>query len=172
MNKLKEMLLKDKKTSNLVLILFLLVIVLIFMNYIFNSDDKEEKSVQTISTDVKSSESIDTRLSNIIAKIDQVESASVLVSYSSTEKIIPVYDTKENVDSTTEQNKTSTKKTVEKTVAYEGNSALLESREQAIATGAVIVVTGNITENTKEQIRNAVSFTTGAPIHRIQIFVN
>lgn len=178
MEKLKELLNKDKKTSNLILIMVLLVIVLIAMNYIFNeTDEKTKESTLTLSESVTAStEDIEGKLSNIISKIDGVESASVMISFSSTEKIIPVYDTKENIDTTTEQDKTSSKKTVEKTVAYEGNgsskSALLESKETAEATGAIVVVNGSVTESIKLEIKEAVSMVTNVPLHKVQIFVN
>ena len=171
MDKLKKMLNIDKKTSNLVFVLILLVIVLIFFNYIFSSEDKKE-TVETSSKSVVEENSIDTRLSNIISKINGVNSASVLISYTYKNKKIPIYDTKENVDVVTENEKTSTKKTTEKKVAYEGNSALIESKEVPEATGAIVVVSGDITELTKDEIKNAVSFATNVPIHKIQIFVN
>lgn len=177
MEKLKELLNKDKKTSNLILIALLLVIVLIFMNYIFSSEDDLNKASETLSENLTvSGEDVETKLANIISKIDGVESASVMVSFSSTEKIIPVYDTKENIDTTTEEDKTSSKKTVEKTVAYEGEgsskSALLESKETAEATGAIVVVNGTVTESVRLEIKEAVSMVTNAPLHKVQIFIN
>lgn len=177
MDKLKELLNKDKKTSNLILIVILLVIVLVFMNYIFNSEESEKKVAAVLSENVTdSTSSIETRLSNIISKIAGVEAASVMISYCSTEKIIPVYDTKENIDTTTEDDKTSSKKTVEKTVAYEGEgnkkNALLESKETAEATGAIVVVTGNISEDIKLEIKEAVAMVTNVPLYKVQIFVN
>jgi len=171
--KLKELLNKDKKTSNLILIVILLVILLISMNYIFSSEDENKEAASVLSENVISeSNSVETKLSNIISKIEGVESAHVMISYSSTEKVIPVYDTKESVDTTTEEEKTSSKKTVEKTVAYEGENALLESKETAEATGAIIVVSGNVTEDVKLEIKEAVSMVTNVALHKVQIFVN
>jgi len=177
MEKIKELLNKDKKTSNLILIVALLVIVLIFANYTFNSEDKKNKTTSVMSKQVsEESTNMETRLANIISKIAGVEKANVMISYSSTEKIIPVYDTKENIDTTTDDEKTSSKRTVEKTVAYEGEgnnkNALLESKETAEATGAIVVVLGSITEQVKLEIKNAVSMVTSVPLHKVQIFVN
>ena len=177
MEKLKELLNKDKKTSNLVLIVILLVIVLVFMNYIFSSDENITDSKSVMSESItESSDSLEVRIANIIGKINGVESASVMVSYSATEKIVPVYDTKENIDTSTDDEKTSTKKTVEKKVAYEGEgsnkNALLESKETATATGAIIVVSGSITESIKAEIKEAVAMVTDVPLHKVQIFVN
>lgn len=179
MEKLKEFLNKDKKTSNLILVLILLVIVLVFMNYIFNSEGRIDKNKTTMAISeniVDASSSIETRLANVISKIKGVDTASVMVSYASTEKLVPVYDTKENIDTTTEEDKTSSKKTIEKTVAYEGEgngkSALLESKQTAEATGAIVVVNGNISDNTILEIKEAVSMVTNVPLHKVQIFVN
>lgn len=174
MEKLKEILSKDKKTSNLILIVILLVVVLVFMNYTFSENDGKSSVKQVISENVDAKESTETRLSNIICKIEGVETASVMINYSSSEKVIPVYDTKENTDTTNENNKTSSKKTVEKTVAYEndGKTALLESTEQAEATGAIVVVTGSITDATGLEIKEAVSMVTNVPLHKVQIFIN
>lgn len=177
MEKLKELLNKDKKTSNLVLILVLFVIVLVAFNNIFSSDKDDNKTTAVLSENVgNNKESTETKLANIICKINGVESASVMISYSSTEKIIPVYDTKENIDTTTEDDRTSSKKTVEKTVAYEGEgsgkNALLESKQTAEATGAIVVVNGSIYENTKLEIKEAVAMVTNVPLHKVQIFVN
>lgn len=177
MEKLKEILNKDKKTSNLILIVVLLVIVLIFMNYIFSSEENFGDATSVLSENITDAENtIESRLANIISKIEGVETAHVMISYSSTEKIIPVYDTKENIDTTTDENKTSSKKTVEKTVAYEGEgsnkNALLESKETAEATGAIVVVNGGITENIKLEIKEAVSMVTNVPLYKVQIFVN
>lgn len=177
MDKLKEILNKDKKTSNLVLILVLLVILLVASNYIFNDSKQESGDTSVISENVIDvGGTMEERLSNIISKIKGVNSANVMISYSSTEKIIPVYDTKENIDTTTEEDKTSSKKTVEKTVAYEGEgnskNALLESKQTAEAAGAIVVVTGSITDSVSMEIKEAVSMVTNVPLHKIQIFVN
>lgn len=177
MDKLKELLNKDKKTSNLILIVILLVIVLVFANNIFNSEENNNSATSVLSENViNSKDSAETRLANIISKIEGVETANVMISYSSTEKIIPVYDTKENIDTTTQDDKTSSKKTVEKTVAYEGEgsskNALLESKETAEATGAIVVVNGVISENIKLEIKEAVAMVTNVPLHKVQIFVN
>lgn len=177
MDKLKELLIKDKKTSNLILIVVLLVIVLIFANYTLSSEDEKNNETSVLSENTQNeSVSMEHKLSNIISKISGIETAHVMISYSSTEKVIPVYDTKENIDTTIDEDKTSSKKTIEKTVAYEGEgnskNALLESKETAEATGAIVVVSGALSDTTKLEIKEAVSMVTNVPLHKVQIFVN
>ena len=176
--KLKSILNKDKKTSNLVLILILLIVLLISINYIFETPENVGNVTETSSDNVvmQSSSDLETKLANIISKINGIESAHVMISYSTTEKVVPVYDVKENTDSIKENAKESIKSTTEKTVAYESKEgskvAIVESKETAQALGAVVVVSGNVTGNTESNIKQAVANTTNIPIHKIQIFVN
>lgn len=174
-DKIKKILSKDKRTSNLVLIVILLVAILIASNYIFDeSDNKNSISKETLSSNVVSNEkeNIEQKLATIISKIEGIETVDVLVTYSTTEKIIPVYDTKEDINTTND----GTKKTTEKTVAYESEgstkNAIVQSRESAIATGAIVVAKGAVTEGVKNEIKAAVSMVTDVPLHKIQIFIN
>lgn len=177
-NKLKGILNKDKRTSNLVLIVILLAVLLIATSYIFEEDSEMETlmSASSSNVDFEMTDNIETKLAYIISKIKGVETADVMISYSRAEKIIPVYDVKEDVDSIKENNRESTKTTTEKTVAYESKDgskvAIVESKETAEALGAIVVVTGNITNSVEGEIKQAVSYATNIPIHKIQIFVN
>ncbi len=180
MEKLKELLNKDKRMSNLILISILLVIVLIATGNIFNTEQ------QVVGSNVSTNDGynvvfndgydLEKKLSNIISKIEGVESADVMISYSTTERIIPVYDVKEDTNTVKENVKESTKITTEKTVAYESKDgskiAIVESKETAAAVGAIVVVSGTVTESVSEDIKEAISFATSVPIHKIQIFIN
>lgn len=179
--KLKGYLNKDKKTSNLILFIILLVILLISMNYIFNSEKKnstkETSSVQTSSSttqDFDYSTDMEKRLSNILSQIEGIEEASVMLTYSTTEKIYPVYDIKENVDIDQDSDKKSTSTTTEKSVAYketdEGKVPIVESKEEATASGAIIAIEGTVDTNTLLKIKDAVAAITSIPIYKIQVF--
>ena len=173
--RLKKLFNKDKRTSNLILLVILLVAVLIASNYIFeDSGENEVVAKETLSYNVNENnkQDLEEKLANIISKIDGIDTVSVMVTYSTTERIIPVYDTKEDVNTTSD----GTKKTTEKTVAYEseGSSkvAIVESKEAAVATGAIVVAKGSVTEGIKSEIKSAVSMVTDVPLHKIQIFIN
>lgn len=184
-NKLKEILNKDKKTSNLILIVILLVIVLISMNYIFNSETNQTPNnstneIQDTSKNTDNLEEYSTnlekRLSNILAQINGIKEANVLLTYSTTDKTLPVYDVKEDVSVEKEDSKTSTKTITEKKVAYEdtkeGKEAIVQSKEVATATGAIIALKGEVSGEIISKVKDAVSSITGIPIHKIQIFSN
>ena len=85
--KVKEILKnKDKKVENLIFLLAILIVTLICINYIIKDDSKdteEEKykgAVLASSTEVSSSE-LESRIENILSKIEGVGKVSVLLTY-------------------------------------------------------------------------------------------
>lgn len=77
---------KDKKVENLIFLLAILIVTLICINYIIKDDSKdteEEKykgAVLASSTEVSSSE-LESRIENILSKIEGVGKVSVLLTY-------------------------------------------------------------------------------------------
>ncbi|MBO5398021.1 MAG: hypothetical protein J6A36_03725 [Clostridia bacterium] len=85
--KIKEILTKkDKKVENLISLLIILIITLICINYIMKDDSKEAEeekhkgAVLASTTEVSSSE-LESRIENILSKIDGVGKVSVLLTY-------------------------------------------------------------------------------------------
>lgn len=90
---------KNKKTENLVVFLVILVITLIIMNSIIKEDDtkkeKEHSGTELVSSGIRNQEistDLEKRLEAILSKIDGVGEVSVLVTYSQSNTIIPMYN--------------------------------------------------------------------------------
>lgn len=100
MEKLKKMLKdKSKKTENLIAFLVILVITLIIMNNIIKEDDtkksKDVSGTELVSSGVQNHEistDLEKRLESILSKIDGVGKVSVLVTYSQSNTVIPMYN--------------------------------------------------------------------------------
>lgn len=168
---------KDKKTTNLILIMLLLVIILIAMNYIFNEEDDKNNEVKTVvsdNTEAVNEQEVETRLENILNEINGVTNTKVMLSYSGTEKIIPVYDIKEDTSAESSDDTTNTKTVTEKTVAYEEQNgskvAIVEKKETATINGAIVVATFENSKDIESKIKDAVSAVTNVPIYKIQVF--
>ena len=177
---------KDKKTKtqNLIFLAILLVFVLICINTI--SSDKS--SVTTLSNNKEIEENsnnlptshynyIEDNLKNILGQISGVSDVSVMITYSSEEKMIPVYDIKEEVaveeNSDGNETNTSKKTTTEKTVAYEEANdrkvAIVESKTSPEIIGAIIAAKG-IDSSNITKIKAAVSNSLDIPVHKVEIF--
>ncbi len=113
MEKLKK-LFKDKnrKIENLVVFLVILVITLIIINTIIKEDKpKQTKNhsnaeLATTSSGEVISDNLEKRLETILSKIDGVGEVSVLVTYSQSSQVIPMYN-ESSSKSVTEENDTS-----------------------------------------------------------------
>lgn len=176
---------KDKKTKtqNLIFLAILLVFALICINTI-----SADKSVATLSNNKETEERsnnlptshynyIEDNLKNILSQISGVSDVSVMITYSSEEKMIPVYDVKEEVaveeNSDGNETNTSKKTTTEKTVAYEeangGKVAIVESKTSPEIIGAIIAAKG-IDSSNITKIKAAVSNSLNIPVHKVEIF--
>lgn len=177
---------KDKKTKtqNLIFLAILLVFALICINVI----SSEKSSVATLSNNKETKENsnnlptshynyIEDNLKNILGQISGVSDVSVMLTYSSEEKMIPVYDVKEEVaieeNSDGNETNTSKKTTTEKTVAYEetndGKVPIVESKTSPEIIGAIIAAKG-IDSSNMAKIKEAVSNTLDIPVHKVEIF--
>ena len=189
---IKNMFAKDKdnktKTQNLIFIVILLVFTLIVINSVFSNDSspinsdnaQNEKKNLDNSNKTKSTNynDIEGKLKDTLSSISGVSDVSVMITYSSENKRIPVYDIKE--DSTVEEtsdgtdSKTTKKTTTEKNVAYEESSgekiAIIESNELGNAIGAIIVANYGNNVTLCSKIKEAVANTLNIPIHRVQVF--
>ena len=85
-----------KKTiENLVAFVIILIITIIAINTIWKKDSKSENTKNTTNN-------IEEKLKNILSKIDGVGEVDVLITYSNTSEIVPLYN-EDSKESTTEE---------------------------------------------------------------------
>lgn len=188
MNKLKEMFKGKKKTENLLVLLVLLIIVVIAINYIWNSDGKKENNVkqESKSNEIKqvSTENIkdktEEKLENILSKISGVGKVRVMITYSVSSSVTPVYDETSKVSNTTENDDSGGTRTITQTengkqIVYKENSdgskePITKNTESPKMEGAIIVAEGAENIDVKTNIIEAVEAATGLATHKIQVF--
>ena len=103
-----------KSIENLVVFVIILIVTVIFINYIWKGDNKSKK--QNVKNDIladnsgvlqtgnsddvsDSSANLEKKLENILRSLNGVEDVKVLITYSETNKIVPMYneDTQQSV---------------------------------------------------------------------------
>ena len=186
---------KDSKKSieNLITLAVVLIVTMIAINCIFK-DDKKKKSNGSSNINsnlnieqVDSSENhltaivnnekdnLEKRLSDILSSINGVGEVKVLLTYSQTNKINPVYNEDEQ-SSTTEETDTSGGKRVinssnsKKEVVYSNNNIITQSVSSPKIQGAVVIAKGASDIRVKSDIIQAVSAATGLSTYKIQVF--
>ena len=93
---------KEKRVENLISFLIILVITLIVINKILKKDTKVDKDYKNevgielatteCDTNVQSDTNLERRLEKILEKIDGVGKVSVMITYSETSTLVPIYN--------------------------------------------------------------------------------
>lgn len=183
-----------RKLENLVVFVVILIITIIVINVIWNGDNKRDNQITTDSnkklaeTDLENNTVLsengeETKLVNnleeILSNINGVGKVKVMVTYSETSKVMPVYNeesSEENTEETDSQGGTRkvTQTNTRKEVIYEesgGDKTLItQSVVSPEIEGAIITAEGANDAITKTNIIQAVSVVTGLATHKIQVF--
>ncbi len=181
-----------KKIENLVVFLIILIITIIAINVIWNGDKnkKDEESeydpnkklaMETVETSNNSNiqNDLSMQLEEILEKIDGVGKVKVLITYSQTNEIIPMYN-EDTSQKDTEEKDTSggTRKIIEtdvsKEIIYkEENGSKIPITQSIVSPkieGAIVTAQGANNATTKANIIQAVEAVTGIASHKIQVF--
>ena len=179
-----------RKIENLVVFIVILIITVILINTIWNSDKKEQKEIeQSDKIIAKARESIETngieentleqKLENILQKIDGVGNVKVLLTYSESSKTLAMFNEDSTKSDTEEQDTSGGNRKVsqvsnKKEVIYkEVNGEKIPVTQSIInpkIEGAIITAVGASRSSVKTNIIQAVEAATGLATHKIQVF--
>ena len=177
-----------KKIENLVFLLVILIITVISINVIWNGDKKKEddtsiesntKQLAKNNNDIDNETTLESKLENILSKINGVGKADVMLTYTESTQMVPVYNKTEKTSNTDESDSGGGTRKIEESdvsqeVVYED-----ENGKNVIATqktispkieGAIITAEGASNPTIKTSIIQAVEAATGLSIHKIQVF--
>ena len=184
-----------KKIENLVVFVILLIITIIVINVIWNGEDNKNDEVKTDSNkklaqtteskkqneelETESKDNLISDLEGILSKINGVGDVKVMITYSETSKIMPVYNEESTEESTQEEDaQGGTRKVTQtdnkKEVIYEEKDGEKTLITQNIVSpkieGAIITAKGANNSIVKANIIQAVEAVTGLATHKIQVF--
>ena len=179
-----------KKIENMVFLIVVLVITLMAMNYIWNgkkeekNDEDENSSYDKVlaSTENKTTNSKEEFVKNIediLSTIKDVGDVKVLLNYSETSSLVPLYDESTTTSSTEEQDTSGGTRNVtetqsQKDVVFSESSGSKEPITQKtlmpVIQGAIITAKGAGNAVVKTDIINAMQALTGLSADKIQVF--
>ena len=194
--KLKNIFNKDvgdnkKRIENLAVFLVILVITLIVINLIWNSDTEKKESTDDpnkklaevtnseISVNAVAQDDLSLQLEEILQQINGVGKVNVLITYSQTNEIVPMYN-QDISQKDTEETDTNggtriiTETDTKREVIYEESSGEKKPITQSVISpkieGAIITAQGGNDTVVKANIIQAVEAVTGLSSHKIQVF--
>ena len=177
---------KEKRIEYLFSFLIILVITLIVINKIINDDKVSENNFQNETgvelatkeenNSVTQTTDLEQKLESILQKIDGVGKVSVLLTYTESSKLVPIYNINSSTSITEEKDTSGGTRTTEtqnnqKDAIKDSNSDIVtEKIIMPSVEGAIITAEGAENPEIKSNIISAVEAVTGAQSHKIQVF--
>lgn len=181
LEKTKEKL-KNSKTEKLVSFLVILVITLIIINKILNDETTNNTQNITNTTELVQTEKntnsndLEQELEMILSQIQGVGKVDVLITYSESSSINPLYN-ENSSSSTIEENANSDNKKITQTQSISkeiltdnSSNPVIQKTSSPKTEGAVIIAEGASSAEIKTRIVSAVEAATGLATHKIQVF--
>lgn len=174
-----------KSVENLILLAILLIIVIVAINYIWKDNEKAKKDnanstkvltdTNIIEENTSQNNDLEQKLKKILSNISGVGEVEVLITYSQTSVVNPIYN-EDYGESVTEEEDTSGGKrkvsstTNKKEVVSSNNDVITQSVTSPQIQGAVVIAKGAGDANVKANIIQAVEAATGLSTYKIQVF--
>lgn len=174
-----------KSVENLILLAILLIIVIVAINYIWKDNEKAKKDnanstkvladTNIIEENTSQNNDLEQKLKKILSNISGVGEVEVLITYSQTSVVNPIYN-EDYGESVTEEEDTSGGKrkvsstTNKKEVVSSNNDVITQSVTSPQIQGAVVIAKGAGDANAKANIIQAVEAATGLSTYKIQVF--
>lgn len=177
-----------KQIENIVTFIIILIVTVLVINNIWK-DDKTGENEESESSKILAKASIkepsaeydelETRLASILESIEGVGKVKVLIKYSETSTLIPVYNETSSESITEESDgdggiKSVTENDSKKEVVYidenNQNSIITQKVTMPVIEGTVVTAQGASNSSTKNSIVSAVEAITGLAVHKIQVF--
>ncbi len=179
-----------KKIENLVVFVLILIITIIIINYVWNDDktntnkkeDYEQSSYKQLASNNNISYTktdLEQKLEEILSKMEGVGNVSVLITYSQSNEIVPMYNENSKTSYTQEEDSAGGTRKVDETdsskeIIYTEENGVNVPVTQKIVNpvieGAIITAIGANNATVKTNIIQAVEAVTGLATHKIQVF--
>ena len=201
--KIKNVLVKQeqiggkKKIENLVVFIIILIITIVAINFIWNDNNKSKetktqennntqssykqlaKNSQAIQSEDYEQEELETKIENILSKINGVGETKVLVTYSQSSELVAMYNETAKTSTTKENDAEGGERNIEesditKEIIYQNENGVNVPVTQTVVKpkieGVIVTAIGAGDITVKSNIIQAVEAVTGVATHKIQVF--
>lgn len=170
---------EKKKLKPLIFLAVICILALIVMQVMPN-DPKEETSASTQtkseSVEDKEKEDLESKLTEILSKINGAGDVDVMITFESSEEIVPAYNSNTTTETTKEQDssggeRTTTSSTENKTmITSNSNEPVVLKTSEAKIKGVIVVASGASDPKVKELLYDAVKTSLQISGHQVEIY--
>ena len=182
MKKINEMF-NDTEKKKLKPLIFLAVICVLALIVISVMPDgkKEEANVSTdpevkTSASEKEQKDLESKLTQILSKINGAGDVDVMITFQSSEEVVPAYNSNTTTETTKEQDssggeRTTTSSTENKTmITSNSNEPVILKTSEAEIKGVIVVASGANDQAVKELLYDAVKTSLQISCHQVEIY--
>lgn len=171
---------EKKKLKPLIFLAGVCILALIAIS-VMPSGDKDDTNVST-KTEVKESasetenEDLESKLTQILSKINGAGDVDVMITFQSSEEIVPAYNSNTTTETTKEQDssggeRTTTSSTQNKTmITSNSNEPVILKTSEAEIKGVIVVASGANDPKVKELLYDAVKTSLQISGHQVEIY--
>lgn len=175
-----------KNIENLVVFLILLIVTVIAINMIWSKDEKQDEEGSSYkvlaskneNSNIKKSDEYDlqTELEDILSKMNGIGKVDVLITYSQTNTVVPIYSetqsstVTEEIDSGGGTRKQESSNVNKEVITDGNNEAITQTVMLPKVEGAIVIAEGGGNVTTKANIIQAVAAVTGIATYKVQVF--
>jgi len=180
---------KDSKRQieNIIVFIIILIVTVLIINSMWSTDKKESekdnenssKVLAQMGTNASEKDELENKLEEILESINGVGKVKVLIKYSESSTVVPVYNETTSENTTQETDGKGVNKNVKETeskreIVYSDKDGkeqpITEKVIMPVIEGAIITAKGASNANVKSSIVSAVEAITGLAVHKIQVF--
>lgn len=182
-----EKLNNKKNIENLSFLAVLLIIIIVSINFIWKPRKNTKNEIQNVNKILANNNIIENnmtnnyennleqKLKNILSNIEGVGNVDVLITYSQTSSINPIYNEDYGENVTEEEDVNGGKRKIssstnKKEVVSSNNNIITQSVSSPEILGAVVIASGANNSEVKNNIIQVVEAATGLASHKIQVF--
>ena len=183
MKKINEMFndTEKKKLKPLIFLAVICVLALIVMSVMPDGKKEEEANVSTdsevkTSASEKEQEDLESKLTQILSKINGAGDVDVMITFQSSEEVVPAYNSNTTTETTKEQDssggeRTTTSSTENKTmITSNSNEPVILKTSEAEIKGVIVVSSGANDQAVKELLYDAVKTSLQISGHQVEIY--
>ena len=173
---------QKKKLKPLIALACICILALIAISVI--PQNKKQETSNTVSTNAKTQasseesekEDLESKLTEILSKINGAGDVDVMITFESSEEIVPAYNSNTTTETTKEQDssggeKTTTSSTENKTmITSNSNEPVVLKTSEAKIKGVIVVASGASDPKVKELLYDAVKTSLQISVHQVEIY--
>ena len=163
---------EKKKLKPLIILSGICIVVLLVMTFMPDKVEKEtsaQRDTKTQETSESEKKDLESKLTEILSKINGAGDVDVMITFESSEEIVPAYNSNTTTETTKEQDSSGGERTTTSSTQNKTMIVVLKTSEAKIK-GVIVVASGASNQKVKQLLYDAVKTSLQISGHQVEIY--